>query len=480
SVPLRDYSGNVIGVLDIVLDRTALVQALNTRILSAVGVMGLALLLMSAGLGFVTTRTLRPIAELEKTAAAIAQGDLTQEVKVRGNDEISSLANTFNQMTEQLRSLISTLEQRVAARTRALTTSAEVSRHLSTILDPQQLVLEVVEEIKSAFNYYHTHIYLLQPDGQTLKMVGGTGDIGHRLLTQGHTVSIERGLVGRAARTSQTVLVPNTLADPQWLPNPLLPDTQSEIAVPIMIGQTVLGVLDVQQNIVNGLGQEDAELLQSIANQVAIAIQNARQFEQSHQQEEALRKSREQYELSVEGSNDGLWDWDLRTNVVYFSPRWKSMVGYEEHEIENNFGAFEALLHPEDRARVLQAVGDYLEGRRPEYDIEFRFHHKDGSYRWLRARGKALRDEQGQPFRMAGSHSDISSQKEAQENIAKRAARDRTLNRISTNIRGAVSVEQILQVAVQEVRQATRASRSLAIIDPNEDTMSFPPITDRD
>lgn len=383
------------------------------------------------------------------------------------------------QNAEDLKSLAASLEVRVAERTRALEISAEVSRRLSHLLDLDQLVLEVVNQVKNTFNYYHTHIYLLDEASQTLKMVGGTGEAGKEMLAQRHAIPINRGLVGRAARVRATIRVPDTSKEPGWLPNPLLPDTHSEIAVPIILGETVLGVLDVQQNTVNGLTQEDADLLQSIANQVAVAIQNARSFEQLRRQEEALRQSRQQYELAVEGSNDGLWDWDLTTNVVYFSPRWKAMVGYEDHEVENNFAAFEGLLHPEDRQRVLKSVGVYLEGRLPEYDVEFRFRHKDGSYRWIRARGKAMRNKAGQPYRMAGSHTDIHAAKEAQENLAKRAARDRVLNRISTKIRGAASMEQILQVAVQEVRQATHAARSIAIIDPNEDTMSLPPLREQ-
>lgn len=182
------------------------------------------------------------------------------------------------QNQEELSMLAQSLEQRVAERTKALAASTEVSRRLSTILNERQLIMEVVEQIKEAFDYYHVHIYLLDENTGDLMMAGGTGDVGAAMLKSRHKISKGKGLVGRAAENNLPVLVTDTARDPNWLPNPLLPETASEAAIPIAIAEKLVGVLDVQHNKVGGLTQVDIDLLQSIANQVAIALLNARSY----------------------------------------------------------------------------------------------------------------------------------------------------------------------------------------------------------
>jgi putative methionine-R-sulfoxide reductase with GAF domain len=235
---------------------------------------------------FISQILVRPILNLTSTAEKISQGDLTAQAVVETGDEIGTLANTFNATTHQLRNTIDTLEERVANRTRAVTLSADVSRRLSGILNQQQLISEIVEQIRNTFNYYHVHIYLYDPKQEYLIMSGGTGEAAHTMLARGHKIESGRGLVGRAASSHTPILVPDVAQDPGWLPNPLLPDTKAELAVPLAIGANVLGVLDVQHNIVNGLAQEDQQIVQSIANQVVIALQNTRAYEQAQQQAE--------------------------------------------------------------------------------------------------------------------------------------------------------------------------------------------------
>ncbi len=238
-------------------------------------------LLLATGSAMLLSRFLvRPIERLTHAANQIRTGDLDTQVEVKSKDELGVLAETFNGMAAQIRGLIATLEERIAARTRALSASTEVSRRLSTILEEKQLVFEVVDRVRSAFDYYHAQIYLWDQAEENLVMVGGTGEAGRIMLESGHAIPRDKGLVGRAARTGSVVLVPDTVADPDWLPNVLLPETRAEVAVPILIGDRVLGVLDVQHNQTGGLQQTDADLLQSIAGQFAIALQNARAYDQ--------------------------------------------------------------------------------------------------------------------------------------------------------------------------------------------------------
>jgi putative methionine-R-sulfoxide reductase with GAF domain len=219
----------------------------------------------------------RPISALSRVASSVANGNYDQTVPVNSTDEVGLLAQDFNDMTAHLKETLAKLE----ARSRALATSSEVSRRLSVATDPRQLAVEVVEQVQAALHYYHAHIYFMDEATGDLVMAGGTGEAGAAMLASGHRIPKGRGLVGRAAETNAPVLVPDVSKSVGWLPNPLLPETKSEAAIPISSGNTVLGVLDVQQNVVNGLGDEDVQLLQSLAGQVAISYQNARTFEKS-------------------------------------------------------------------------------------------------------------------------------------------------------------------------------------------------------
>ncbi len=133
--------------------------------------------------------------------------------------------------------------------------------------------------------------------------------------------------------------------------------------------------------------------------------------------ENNLFKLKEQFELAVKGANEGIWDWDIRTGKLFLSKRWKEMLGYEPHELKDDFESFVFLVYEKDIDRVSAYIQEYLNGGIDKYEIEFRMKHKDGSLRWILAKGEAIRADDGRPFRMAGSHSDITDKKRAEQEL---------------------------------------------------------------
>lgn len=194
------------------------------------------------------------------------------------------------QVEAELMELQRGLEQRITAHTHRLETVVTLNERLSAILDLEDLLVEVVNQIKERFGYYHAHIYLLDDKRERLVVAAGTGPAGAELKARGHSISLDAStsLVARAARLAEIVTVDNVRQAKDWLPNPLLPETYSEMAVPIILEGQVVGVLDAQEDEIAGLDEGDANLLRSLASQVAIAIRNARLF---NEVETALAKA---------------------------------------------------------------------------------------------------------------------------------------------------------------------------------------------
>jgi len=133
--------------------------------------------------------------------------------------------------------------------------------------------------------------------------------------------------------------------------------------------------------------------------------------------EEKLKASEERYSLAVRGTNDGIWDWDMKTGAVYFSPRYKSMLGYQPDEMPDDVAEWEKRIHPSDLERVMRENGRCMRGETPWFEVEYRLLHKDGDYRWVLGRGASLKDESGQVVRMAGAHTDVTERRRLQEAI---------------------------------------------------------------
>ena len=239
-----------------------------------------------AGAAVILARQLTsPITRLTNVARQVAGGNLAAQVQVESADEVGALAAAINAMTGQLREVIGALEEQVAERTQQLETVVAISQRLTGILDLSDLLRQVVIIIKETFDYYHAHIYLLDDKGETLVMAEGYGEAGQEMKRQGHSISLyaSKSLVARAAREGRIITVENVREDPNWLPNTLLPDTHSEMAVPVMSGGKVVGVLDVQSQEIGGLTGQDEAVLQALANQIATAVRNAYLFTETQE-----------------------------------------------------------------------------------------------------------------------------------------------------------------------------------------------------
>jgi GAF domain-containing protein len=153
-------------------------------------------------------------------------------------------------------------------------------------LETDKLLQEVVDLTKERFNLYHSHIYLLDESGENLVLASGAGEPGRQMKAKGLSIPLnrEQSLVARAAREQKGVTVNDVTLAPDFLPNPLLPDTRSELAVPMIVGGKVIGVFDIQSDVVGRFTESDVNIQTTLASQVAASIQNVRSFEQSKSQ----------------------------------------------------------------------------------------------------------------------------------------------------------------------------------------------------
>ncbi len=179
-------------------------------------------------------------------------------------------------------------EGTLAKRAAELATVMQVSNAATTLLSAEQLLQEVVDLTKTSFSLYHAHIYLLNELGDTLVLTSGAGEVGRQMVADGRQIPLDReqSLVARAARTRQGIIVNDVRTDPGFLSHPLLPETRSELAVPIVVGDVLLGVFDVQSSSADRFTEEDVRIQTALAAQVAVALQNARVYARARQQVE--------------------------------------------------------------------------------------------------------------------------------------------------------------------------------------------------
>ncbi|MEH2003748.1 GAF domain-containing protein [Nostoc sp.] len=276
------------------------------------------------------------------------------------------------------------------------------------------------------------------------------------------------------------VVVPDTLADEKLANNPVVtsyPYVRFYAGVPLITPKgDMLGTLCVIDQVPRQLSQKQVEALVALSRLVIDqlelrldVIEVSKFTEKLHLQNitegqktaETLRKSGERWQLALHGNNDGIWDWNLKTNEVFFSTRWKEMLGYKDHEVSNGWDEWTKRIHPDERDSVLQAFQNHFAKKTPFYVCEYRVQCQDGSYKWILDRGQGLWDALGDIVRMVGSYTDITDRKLVEEELKRQNLRSQLFAEISLKIRESLQINEILQTTVTEVQKLLKADRVL-------------------
>lgn len=264
-------------------------------------VAGITNLILGIILSVLILRTLMtPMQNLISAMQKVEQGDLTQRVDVLTSDEIGEVSIYFNRMAERLNLLQNSLESQVKERTAHLRATVQVSRAVSAILNADDLIERLVNLIAEEFGYYYVSLFLTDSTEKWAELRSATGDAGRVLRENKHRLEIEgKSMVGASIRDREPKVIMDTAGNQVRFDNPLLPYTRSEIALPLIVGERVLGALDAQSTKESAFGPEDIETLQAMANQIAIALENARLFQEAQQNLQDMRTIQQQYLYST-------------------------------------------------------------------------------------------------------------------------------------------------------------------------------------
>lgn len=264
--------------------------------MQSIVVSGLAIL-FAFGLTYLFAKSVSdPLAQLMDSFTKVENGDLTTRAPVVSSDEISQLAIYFNRMVARLQELQSDLEKKVDERTSQLKAINEVGRVATSILDPEELLKRVVNLITKEFGYYYSALYLIDNSGQLCNLKAATGEAGRLLIESKHQVEVNStNIIGKSILTRRAQTSLEIGEKVLRLNNPLLPYTRSEISLPLLVGDLILGALDVHSTQEAAFSEHDIETLQNMASQVAISLDNARLFQETRQRLNELRNIQKQY-----------------------------------------------------------------------------------------------------------------------------------------------------------------------------------------
>jgi GAF domain-containing protein len=392
---------------------------------------------------------IREIERLSISARRLAEGRFDERVPITREDEFGQLARTFNLMAAQLEELYASLEQRVAERTEALRrrtaqleAAAVVAREAAAIRDVDTLLDEAVRLISSRFGFYHAGIFLVDEAGEYAILRAASSEGGRRMLARGHKLAVGRvGIVGYVAGTGEPRIALDVGEDAVFFDNPDLPLTRSEMALPLRVHGRVIGVLDVQSEEPAAFSEEDIAVLQVMADQIALAIENARLLEESQ------RTLRELERLYGERVREAWQRWIVQRPAAY---RYTGV-------------AVEPLSEP------VRPAGDGTDSRRLTIPIRL----------WGQTIGTILlrRTEEQPPWSLDERRlaEEIGEQialalesARLLEETQERAAREQMLSEMTAQLTRSLDVETLLQTALRELARLPEVDEIAVYLGPEE------------
>jgi GAF domain-containing protein/HAMP domain-containing protein len=389
-----------------------------------------------------------PILNLTRTSEQISQGDINATSSVRTHDEIGILAQTFNDMTGRVRDLIGNLEQRVSERTQALErravqlqAAADVGSTAARIRDLGELLRQVTRLISQRFGFYHVGIFLLDDRGDFAVLRASNSEGGQRMLTRGHKLKVGQvGIVGYVTGSGQPRIALNVGTDSEFFNNPDLPTTQSEMALPLIVGGRILGALDIQSSQESAFTQEDITTLKVLADQIAISIENSRLFLENQM---ALDAAQRAYgSVSMQG-----WQRLLKEglgSVGYISLAEDQVSAVSENPAPGSIQAIQT------GQTVLEKNGKVLHlpvKIREQCIGAIRMEKPAGSNTWTPdaiSLADALSSQLGATLESARLYTDI----------RKRAEREYLISEITSKLGASIRLDSIIRTAVEELGQA--------------------------
>lgn len=452
---LEDASDRTIGVVEVLSDLEPARNAQYLRILFGILAIATALAASSAILLISTRQALKPLTELNQSAIAIANGDFSQDVKITNEqDEIGLLGQAFHQMTSHVRTLVNSLEQNIKdrtrdleRRTRELETATRIAREITTQQHLDQLLANAANLIREEYNFYHVGIFLVDDLREYAILRASTGDAGRQMLAQNHRLKVgEVGIVGFVTETGRPRVALDVGSDVVHFRNPLLPDTRSEMALPLAYGGLIIGALDVQSNKESAFDNDDIKVIQTVADQLAIAITNARLSERTQENlrdlntlyQEKIRRAWRQVsrEKTTEFEYDGLNIAPVKQNLPpaqlaqLAEGKPISLKNTTIHSKAGRIGS--TLLVPLIfQGQLIGTVG-----------IE----KDDPSYEWSQEELSVVEN--------AATQASLALENaRLLEETQRFAAKERTITEISARIGGLVDIDRILQTTVQELSQ---------------------------